>query len=77
VALEIRTAARSTERRAVSVQRWSVDRLIAGAARRRGVPAAVAEASDVADEGLIGPEWVAVWAVLWCPHHPRARSGPD
>jgi hypothetical protein len=41
------------------------------------VAAAVTEASDVADEGLIGPEWVAVWAVLWCPHRPRARSGPD
>jgi hypothetical protein len=54
-----------------------VHRGIARATRPRGVPAAVTEASEVADEGLIGPVWVAVWAVLWCPHHPRARSGPD
>jgi hypothetical protein len=45
---------------AVRVARRTVNRLIACAACPCGVSAAVAEASAVADEGLIGPEWVAV-----------------
>ena len=46
----------------MSIERWSVHRLIAGAAVPGGVPAAVAEARHMADEDLVRAEGVAVGA---------------
>ena len=48
------------ERAAVSVQGWSVNRVITCAARPGGVPAAVAEAGLMADEHFTGAEVVPV-----------------
>jgi hypothetical protein len=54
---------RPVECRAVGVERWPVNRLVASAAGPGGVSAAVAEASLVADQDLVGAEGVAVGAV--------------
>ena len=46
----------------MSIERWSVHRLIAGAAVPGGVSAAVAEARDMTDEDLVRAQDVTVWA---------------
>jgi len=63
----------------VGVERRPVHRGVACAACPGCVSAAVTEASDVADEGLIGPEWVAVWAccgalTIHAPEVDRTKS---
>ena len=52
------------------IERWTVHRLIAGAARPSGVPAAVAEAGLMPDEDLAGAERVAVRASRRWVGHP-------
>ena len=54
------------QRRAVGVERRPEHRLITCATRPRGVPAAVPEAGDVADEDLIRAERVTVRAATSC-----------
>jgi hypothetical protein len=53
---------RPFQRRSVRVERWTVHRLIGCAARPRGVPAAVPEASLMPDEHLVRAESVPVGA---------------
>jgi hypothetical protein len=67
---------RPLERRAVRVERRPVHHSIAFAAMPRGVAtAAVTEARDMADEGLIRAEWVAVRAPGRPAGHPPAVRG--
>jgi hypothetical protein len=63
---------RPIESAAVLVERWPVHRLVACAARPRGVSAAVAEAGDMLDEDLVGAELVSVGAARLRLGHPLA-----
>ena len=76
--LEIPYSRRPIGSAAVLVERWPVHRLVACAARPRGVSAAVAEAGDMLDEDLVGAELVSVGAARLQPGHPLAvrRSAP-
>jgi hypothetical protein len=59
----------------MSIKGRPVHRLVACAARPRGVAASVAEARLVSDEHLAGAELVTVRAVLWRAGDPLAVRG--
>jgi hypothetical protein len=66
---------RPVERRAVDVERRPVHRVVACAARPRGVPAAVAEAGDMLDEDLVGTEGARHCAGDCCPRLDEVSFG--
>jgi len=59
----------------VGVERWTVHRLVTGAARPRGVAAAVPEARLMTNQDLVRAEGVAVGAVGGRLRHPLPAAG--